>query len=162
MTRLFVAKADKLSKIKVTRLRRLMNMGSRLHTPLEKKPTFTYVMRGGFVLIVSYFAPYNDSVWPDAIFNLNEQTRIPVEDWFNIMLDVNMYDNWKEVNARKDKLRTLIKNLEVANEAHGQRISICANGFISGDDEVSRYLKSTASLCINIRRELYKELGLDK
>lgn len=162
MARLFVARADKLSKIKVTRLRKLMNMGSRLRTPLEKKPTFEPSIRDKYVVSVLYFAPGNESHWPDAVFNLfNEQTKIHQADWYEIMEFVDQYDEWYEEYVRKDSLRTLIKNLESAAEYHGQRIANCANGFISGDD-TAPYLYESGKLATEARKALYKALGLNK
>lgn len=156
-TNSFVSSPEYLSKIKCTQLRKLMMMGSCLDTPLEKKATFNYtwsrIDKRDMVTQVSFYSP-NSNI-PDKVFNLNEQTYIPLSDWYRIMSSVSDYPFFIEEVTEKNRVRDIVRHFEQAAKRHGQMQQAAALGDVS---ENSAY--ETGKILKTAREALYKELNV--
>ena len=155
----FVCEPGSLAKIKATRLRKLMMMGASASTPLEKKATFSYTWTndpklGGEYVTQVVFYPPNQNI-PSEAFNLNDQTRIKLGDWYHLTMSVSEYPLWVEDQKEKARIRDIVKRFEEAAKAHGKMQQAAALGDVS---ENSAY--ETGKALKNLRLELYKELDV--
>lgn len=156
----FVSNPGYLEKIKVTGLRKLMMMGACLDTPLQKKATFNYTWTnikdvGDRIIRVEYFPPASDV--STKTFNLNEQTYIPLSEWYSITSPVRDYPEFKENVMESKRIKDIVKRFEEAAERHGARKSMVANGFIS---DAATFLSESGKALSVLRKELYEELGV--
>lgn len=155
----FVSAPEYLAKIKNTELRQLMMIGSCIRTPLEKKATFSWTWgntsKGDMVTQVCFYSP--NSHIPDKVFNLNEQTFIPLNDWYSIMTSVVEYHIFEEEVLERDRIRSIVKRFEEAALHHGARKATVANGFIS---DTEAYLRESGKILKEAREALYDEFDV--
>lgn len=113
----FVKDASYLSRIKKTKLRKMLMNGSCHITPLEKKVTvMPWDSDGGFIYTVHMFAPNRNT--PCRVFELNDQTRISVTDWYSIFESVHNYEEFYAKVLHKEKIKTAITDFENAIIQH--------------------------------------------
>ncbi|ULA52464.1 hypothetical protein ENTB43_201 [Enterobacter phage Entb_43] len=156
----FVKDASFLAKIKKTQLRKLLWMGARHKTPLNRKitaePFYRIINDKLVVTSVKLFAPGTDGM-PAWKFDLNEQTYITDSDWHLMFEPVANYERWYGIRMEEDYKRDLIDKLIEAASIYGQVKSNCANGFIS---DVEGAMRPVGKDVREIRKSLYEALGL--
>lgn len=157
-TNFFVSSPEFLSRIKMPSLRKIMMMGARLRTPLNKKATFDYTWvttsKGDMVNEVRYYSPSSQVV--DKVFKLNDKTMIPLADWYRLMSSVTDFDFFFEEVEEKERVRMLVKQFETAAKRHGIMQQAVALGDVG---EQSAY--DSGKALKTIREELFKELEID-
>ncbi|BBC78290.1 Hypothetical protein KNT65_gp203 [Escherichia phage EcS1] len=157
----FVSSPERLTKIKNAELRKLMQLGSCIRTPLEKKATFCYIWHltdgGDMVHRVEYYSPNSDTV--DRTFELNEETQIPLRDWYSIMSSVNDYPIFEEEVLERDRKRSIVHAFEQAALRHGRHLSLVNSGRVTGE-KVEPFLRETGKILKEAREDLYKELDV--
>lgn len=154
--RYYVHKAELCSMVKVTRLRKLMMMGSKSSTEFSKKPQFEIKTKDGFVVEVDFYNPV-DLGLPSETFVLG-QNKISLEKWDRIMASTEDYHAINVEYLEDVKLRKLISALEEACLAHGRNLDKLKLRLLDSPKEV---LYKSGNVVTEARRALYKELCLD-
>lgn len=127
----FCARPSNLSKIKKTQLRKLCMIGSSKKRSLEEKTLVEPIWNSGFVVAVNVFIPGCQE--PRKIV-LNSQTQFSIEDSYSIFKNSFGFSSWVEEIDHDDKLKAMIKRIEIAAENLGSTRAVILstnNGSIS-------------------------------
>lgn len=150
----FVKDGGMLAKVKKTRLRKLMQQGSKFSTPLERKALFDPVIRDDTVIAVNY---YNPSLGHDHVAEqfILPSTEISLEDWNIIMAPVDQYPEFRKDKDSREALRNMLAEFEQLAKVHGVR----QRSMLDPDADQAHVRASGKALKI-ARENIFKELGI--